>query len=64
MNRNHEPSEAQREPDAALEMPAAKAPTSAKAERDEAFEALLVAAARAQQATGAPRRDPIPIPGD
>ena len=56
MNGNHEPSVAPRGPDAALEIPAVSEPrASSKAARDEAFEALLVAASRAQQAA-APRR--------
>jgi hypothetical protein len=57
MNGNHEPSVAPGRPDATLEIPAvSEARASSRAAHDEAFEALLVAASRAQQAMAATRR--------
>jgi hypothetical protein len=57
MNGNHKPSAAPGGPDAALELPAAsETRASSRAAHDEVFEALLVAASRAQQAMAATRR--------
>ncbi len=61
MNGNHKPSAAPGGPDAALEIPAvsetrASSRVTQRAAHDEVFEALLVAASRAQQAMAATRR--------